>query len=104
MGENFDETTIHSGKKPTKRNRERAIVEIVRRITLESGKAANLNDVLTEAGRLDISQDIAMDIIDALVTDWSINASTRLRNTTTCLIRCFISEIFQASIWSLAVM
>ncbi|MGB1827418.1 MAG: hypothetical protein ACPHN0_04310, partial [Candidatus Poseidoniaceae archaeon] len=68
MGENFDETTIHSGKKPTKRNRERAIVEIVRRITLESGNAANLNDVLTEVGRLDISQDVAMDIIDELVT------------------------------------
>ena len=68
MGENFDETTIHSGKKPTKRNRERAIVEIVRRITLESGQSANLNDVLTEAGRLDISQDVAMDIIDELVT------------------------------------
>ncbi len=68
MGENFDETTIHSGKKPTKRNRERAIVEIVRRITLESGEAANLNDVLTEVGRLDISQDVAMDLIDDLVT------------------------------------
>ncbi len=68
MGENFDETTIHSGKKPTKRNRERAIVEIVRRITLESGQSANLNDVLTEAGRVDISQDVAMDIIDELVT------------------------------------
>jgi replicative DNA helicase Mcm len=68
MGENFDETTIHSGKKPTKRNRERAIVEIVRRITLESGQAANLNDVLTEVGRLDISKDVAMDIIDDLVT------------------------------------
>ena len=68
MGENFDETTIYSGKKPTKRNRERAIVEIVRRITLESGQSANLNDVLTEVGRLDINQDVAMDIIDELVT------------------------------------
>jgi len=68
MGENFDETTIHSGKKPTKRNRERAIVEIVRRIVLETGQSANLNDVLTEVGRMDISLDVAQDIIDELVT------------------------------------
>ena len=63
----YEIENLNSGKKPTKRNRERAIVEIVRRITLESGEAANLNDVLTEVGRLDISQDIAIDIIDELV-------------------------------------
>ena len=69
MGEDFDETTIHSGKKATARNRERIIIEIVRRIHLETGEVVQLADVLTEAGRNEISREVAEDLIDALCRD-----------------------------------
>ena len=69
MGENFDETTLQSGKKATTRNRERTLLEIVRRIFAETGTTVNLADVLTEAGRLDINRDTAEDIIEALCRD-----------------------------------
>jgi replicative DNA helicase Mcm len=69
MGENFDETTLQSGKKATARNRERTILEIVRRIYVETGQIVSLNDVLTEAGRSDITRDAAEDLIDALCRD-----------------------------------
>ena len=69
MGENFDETTLQSGKKATTRNRERLILEIVRRLFAETGNIVNLADVLTEAGRTDISRDVAEDIIEALCRD-----------------------------------
>ena len=69
MGENFDETTLQSGKKATTRNRERTLLEIVRRIFGETGTTVNLADVLTEAGRLDINRDTAEDIIEALCRD-----------------------------------
>ena len=69
MGENFDETTLQSAKKATTRNRERTLLEIVRRIFAETGATVNLADVLTEAGRLDINRDTAEDIIEALCRD-----------------------------------
>ncbi len=69
MGENYDETTLQSGKKATARNRERSILEVVRRIYSETGAVVALTDVLTEAGRLDISRDAAEDIIEALCRD-----------------------------------
>ena len=72
MGENFDETTLQSGKKATTRNRERTLLEIVRRIFAETGTTVNLADVLTEAGRLDINRDTAEDIIEALCRDWRL--------------------------------
>ena len=69
MGDNFDETTLQSGKKATTRNRERSILEIVRRLFAETGNIVNLADVLTEAGRIDINRDAAEDIIEALCRD-----------------------------------
>ena len=70
MGENFDETTLQSGKKATTRNRERTILEIVRRIHLDTGgQPVPLNDVFNEAARLDIARDAAEDIIEAMCTD-----------------------------------
>ena len=69
MGDNFDETTIQSGKKATARNRERTILEIVKRIHVETGEVVALMDVFTEAGRLDISRDVAEDLIDMLCRD-----------------------------------
>ena len=69
MGQNYDETTMQSGKKATARNRERVILDIVKRIYSETGDIVPLMDVLTEAGRLEISRDVAQDIIDNLCTD-----------------------------------
>jgi len=69
MGENFDETTLQSGKKATTRNRERSILEIVRRIHLETGQPVPLNDVINEAERIDIHRSSAEDIIEAMCTD-----------------------------------
>ena len=69
MGENFDETTLQSGKKANTRNRERTILEIVRRIHMETGQPVPLNDVFNEAARLDIARDAAEDIIEAMCTD-----------------------------------
>ena len=58
-----------SSKKATARNRERTILEIVRRIYVETGQVVSLNDVLTEAGRSDIARDAAEDLVDALCRD-----------------------------------
>ena len=72
MGEHYDETDMASGKKGSARNRVQAISEIVRRMHAETGAAVDLNDVLTEAGRLDISRDVAEDIIDTLCTNGTL--------------------------------
>ncbi|MEL0100666.1 MAG: hypothetical protein VW862_03065, partial [Euryarchaeota archaeon] len=69
MGENFDETTIQSGKKATARNRERVVLEIVKRIYLETGEIVDINDVFTESGRMDIPRDVAEDLIEHLIRD-----------------------------------
>ena len=67
--ESSEEANMVSGKKATTRNRERTLLEIVRRISAETGTTVNLADVLTEAGRLDINRDTAEDIIEALCRD-----------------------------------
>ena len=72
MGEDYDETTINSGKKGNARNRERMIVEIVRRLTLETGENAILIDVLNESEQLQISRDVAEDIIERLNRDGTL--------------------------------
>ena len=69
MGENFDMTTIESGKKGKVRNQEKAIIDIVSVLQNDSGTAANLLDVLTEAERRDIPRSKAEDIIDKLCRD-----------------------------------
>ena len=68
---------LGSGKKATNRNRERTILEIVRRIFAETGVSANMADVLTEAGRLDMNRDTAIDIVDTLCMDGRIMRPTR---------------------------
>ena len=55
MGENFDMTTIESGKKGKVRNQEKAIIDIVS-VFKTFRTVANLLDVLTEAERRDIPQ------------------------------------------------
>ena len=69
MGENFDMTTIESGKKGKVRNQEKVIIDIVSVLQNDSGTAANLLDVLTEAERRDIPRSKAEDIIDKLCRD-----------------------------------
>lgn len=66
MGENFDMTTIESGKKGTVRNQEKFIIDTVSTLQNETGQAADLMDVLTEAERHDIPRSKAEDIIDKL--------------------------------------
>ena len=51
------------------RQLERSILEIVRRIFLETGETVILNDVLNEAERMDIGRDVAEVIVDELCRD-----------------------------------
>jgi len=69
MGENFDLTTIESGKKGRVRNQEKTVLDIVSKLQNESGSTAALLDVLTEAERKDIPRSKAEDIIDKLCRD-----------------------------------
>ena len=69
MGDHYDETTMNSGKKGTVRNRERAILDIVNRIHLETREIVSLTDVLNEAERMDIKREIVEDIIEQMVRD-----------------------------------
>ena len=69
MGEHFDLTTIESGKKGKVRNQEKQLIDIVSVLQNDSGTAANLLDVLTEAERRDIPRSKAEDIIDKLCRD-----------------------------------
>jgi replicative DNA helicase Mcm len=69
MGENFDLTTIESGKKGKVRNQEKQIIDIVSVQQNDSGTSANLLEVLTEAERRDIPRGKAEDIIDKLCRD-----------------------------------
>ena len=69
MGDNYDETTMNSGKKGTVRNRERAILDIVNRIHLETREIVSLTDVLNEAEKMDIKREIVEDIIEQMVRD-----------------------------------
>ena len=66
---NLDFKPPLSEKENKNRKREETILEIVRRIHAETDEVASLNDVLTEAGRSDISKDVAEDIIDILCRD-----------------------------------
>lgn len=69
MGDNYDETTMNSGKKGTVRNRERTIIDIVNRIHLETREVVSLTDVLNEAEKMDIKREIVEDIIEQMVRD-----------------------------------
>jgi replicative DNA helicase Mcm len=69
MGDNYDETTLNSGKKGTVRNRERIILEIVKRIHLETREPVALIDIFNLAEKSDISRELAMDIIERMCRD-----------------------------------
>ena len=67
MGEHFDETSVHSGKKTAARNQERQMLDIVSTLQNHSGTHAKLLDVLNEAEREDIPRSKAEDILEKLV-------------------------------------
>lgn len=69
MGENFDETSVHSGKKTAARNQERTIYDIVSTLQNQSGTYATLIDVLNDAERSGISRAKAEDIIEKMCRD-----------------------------------
>ena len=69
MGENFDETSVHSGKKTAARNQERTIHDIVSTLQNQSGTHAALVDVLNDAERSGISRAKAEDIIEKMCRD-----------------------------------
>ena len=75
MGENFDMTTIETGKKTSVRNQERAILEIISTLQNQSTnkvKVANVLDVYNEAEKYKISRTKTEDIIEKLVSQGSI--------------------------------
>ena len=75
MGENFDMTTIETGKKTSVRNQERMLIEIISTLQNQSTnqvKVANVLDVYTEAEKYKISRTKAEDIIEKLVRNGDI--------------------------------
>ena len=75
MGENFDMTTIETGKKTSVRNQERMLIEIISTLQNQSTnqvKVANVLDVYTEAEKYKISRTKAEDIIEILVRNGDI--------------------------------
>ena len=70
MGENYDETANASGKKGSARHADRTIIDIVERLSTNSGQGhAQLIDVFNEAERAGISRDKAETVIEKLNND-----------------------------------
>ena len=69
MGDNFDETTLQTGKKSSVRNQEKIIIDIVSMFQNQSGHSARLIEVLNEAEKQDIHRLKAEEIIDKLCRD-----------------------------------
>ena len=70
MGDDFDETTLQTGKKTTVRSKERTILDTVRDLAANSDQGiADLNAVLTELDRNGLSRSDAEDLIERMVTE-----------------------------------
>ena len=72
MGENFDVTAIHSGKKASARNNERTLLEIIGDLqsrSTENMKIANLIDIFNEAQNHNINRNKVEDMIEKLVKE-----------------------------------
>jgi len=76
MGENFDETTLHTGTKGSVRNKERTIRDIVSRLQNEAGGVADLLDVLNEAEGMGINRSDAENIIEKLCLNGTLMRPT----------------------------
>lgn len=67
MGENFDETTIHSGRSTSKRNIERNIKSFIIQEYDRTTNSVHLNEVLTEMEKYNAGRQQVEDILDHLV-------------------------------------
>ena len=76
MGDNYDETTLHTGTKGSIRNKERTIRDTVSRLQNEGGGEANLLDVLNEAEKLGINRNDAENIIEKLCLNGTLMRPT----------------------------
>ena len=67
MGGEFDETTLHSGKKAKARDREKIIMDTIGNLASSGGGQCKRIDVLNHLEKYNINSDTAEDIIDKLV-------------------------------------
>ena len=76
MGENFDETSLQTGKKGSVRNKEKAIRDIVSKLQNEGGGVADFLEVLNEAEGMGINRQKAEDIIEKLCLNGTLMRPT----------------------------
>ena len=72
MGENFDITTIHSGKKPSARNNERVLIDTIRELqerSTETLKFANRLDIYNEMQAYDVDRGMVENMIEKMVKE-----------------------------------
>ena len=72
MGENYDETALHTGKKAGARNKERTLLDIINTLqnqSTENMQVANLIDIFNEAQRFDITRPQVEDMIEKMVKE-----------------------------------
>jgi replicative DNA helicase Mcm len=70
MGDNYDETTLQTGKKTNVRSKERTILDTTRDLAASSDQGiADLNAVLNELDRHGLSRADAEDLIERMVTE-----------------------------------
>ncbi len=72
MGENFDETALHTGKKATARNSERILLDIIADLQAASTdniKVANIIDIFNEAQSHNIDRSKVEDMIEKMIRE-----------------------------------
>lgn len=72
MGENFDETALHTGKKATARNSERILLDIIgdlQAASTDNIKVANLIDIFNEAQNNNIDRNKVEDMIEKMIRE-----------------------------------
>ena len=72
MGENFDETALHTGKKATARNSERILLDIIgdlQAASTDNIKVANLIDIFNEAQSNNIDRSKVEDMIEKMIRE-----------------------------------
>lgn len=72
MGENFDETALHTGKKATARNSERILLDIIgdlQAASTDNIKVANLIDIFNEAQSHNIDRSKVEDMIEKMIRE-----------------------------------
>ena len=72
MGENFDETALHTGKKATARNSERILLDIIgdlQAASTDNIKVANIIDIFNEAQNHNIDRNKVEDMIEKMIRE-----------------------------------